>query len=56
MEKEKKGSRQPYEKPTVKRFTLRPEEAVLGACKAASSGGPGGGSSCHPILCKTVGS
>jgi hypothetical protein len=27
------GSRRPYEKPRLDRVALRPEEAVLGACK-----------------------
>lgn len=38
-EKEKKK----YEKPTVTRFPLRPEEAVLGFCKSNAASGPSGG-------------
>jgi hypothetical protein len=32
--------RQPYEKPTLSEVALRPEEAVLGNCKALGIGGP----------------
>ena len=38
-----------YEKPTLTRFPLRPEEAVLGFCKSSASAGPSGGN------CQTVG-
>ena len=37
-----------YETPKVSRFPLRPDEAVLGFCKTASSSGPSG------VTCKTV--
>ncbi len=33
----------PYEKPSIKRFPLRPEEAVLGFCKSTTAYGPGSG-------------
>ncbi len=32
--------RRPYEKPTLSEVALRPEEAVLGNCKAPSISGP----------------
>ena len=32
-----------YEKPSIKRFPLRPEEAVLGFCKSTAAAGPGSG-------------
>lgn len=38
-----KPDRKPYEKPAVKRFPLRPEEAVLGFCKSNAASGPSGG-------------
>jgi hypothetical protein len=47
--REKKG----YEPPKVTVISLRPEEAVLGSCKNASSAGPAGasckiaGGNCH---------
>jgi hypothetical protein len=31
--------RKPYSKPEVRQIPLRPEEAVLGACKSASTAG-----------------
>ncbi len=34
--------KRPYEKPTLTRVDLRPDEAVLGACKTAGTAGPGG--------------
>lgn len=34
---------------------LRPEEAVLGHCKVAGSGGPGN-ASCRTLFCRTFGS
>ena len=35
-----KQDRKPYEAPKVVRVSLRPDEAVLGHCKTASSAGP----------------
>ena len=34
--------RKPYAKPQIQEVPLRPVEAVLGGCKTASTGGPGG--------------
>lgn len=48
--------KQQYEKPVVKRFPLRPEEAVLGFCKTSSGGGPSPSGPCHAVFCKTPGS
>ncbi len=49
--------RKPYRKPEVLRVALRPEEAVLGACKAIG-GTVGGGSAdtCSAVSCQTSGS
>ncbi len=45
-----------YAPPTVQRVELRPEEAVLGACKTGNSGGPRA-SRCRSIAtCSTIGS
>ena len=41
MKKDEK--KKPYEKPTLTRFPLRPEEAVLGFCKSSAAAGPSGG-------------
>ena len=44
MENETNGVKRPYAKPEIKQVALRPDEAVLGACKASTGtgGGPGG--------------
>jgi hypothetical protein len=47
-----KGGKRRYMKPELKRVQLRPEEAVLGACKIASNAGPTG--TCN--TCSTTGS
>lgn len=41
MKKENEPTKKAYEKPIVRRFPLRPEEAVLGFCKTSASTGPG---------------
>jgi hypothetical protein len=51
-----KGAKAPYQPPQVARVGLRPEEAVLGHCKTAHTGGPGTGSLGNCGFCKTVGS
>ncbi len=55
-----KPRRKDYRRPTLRRVPLRPEEAVLGSCKTASTGGPnvsGGGTTCSiPTACNTPGS
>lgn len=33
-------AKKPYQRPEVVRYPLRPEEAVLGACKSSNAGGP----------------
>lgn len=48
-----KSERKAYEAPRIIRVSLRPEEAVLGHCKIASSTGPAG--SCA-FFCKAPGS
>jgi hypothetical protein len=46
-----------YGSPTVTVISLRPEEAVLGNCKAANGGGPGGVNNCrHAGNCMNLGS
>ena len=41
--------RKPYTKPELRRIQLRPEEAVLGACKTSGTSGPGGMGNCAPV-------
>jgi hypothetical protein len=55
VKSENDGARRPYEPPQILRISLRPEEAVLGHCKIASSSGPVSGS-CAALLCRTIGS
>jgi len=45
-----------YQPPEVVRVSLRPEEAVLGHCKTATSTGPATLGSCTHLFCKTFGS
>ncbi len=40
LEKGTPEKKEPYEPPRVTVISLRPEEAVLGACKNVSSAGP----------------
>jgi hypothetical protein len=47
--------KKPYESPQLTKVSLRPEEAVLGACKISGSAGPVG-SSCVATQCRTLGS
>ena len=41
------GRKKPYAPPKLTGIKLRPEEAVLGACKTASSGGAGTSALCQ---------
>ena len=45
-----------YESPKISVISLRPEEAVLGACKNPSSAGPGHGACTNVGSCLTPGS
>jgi hypothetical protein len=48
--------KKPYQPPQVTAISLRPEEAVLGHCKIAGTGGPVT-SNCQPIgVCNSQGS
>jgi len=51
-------TKKPYKKPEARQFPLRPEEAVLGFCKALATGsGPGHPTGCfQAIFCQTSGS
>ena len=51
------SGRKPYAKPELTRVSLRPEEAVLGACKTISGTmGGGAGGSCSIVSCQNQGS
>lgn len=52
---EEPKSKKAYEPPLLTKVSLRPEEAVLGACKIPGSAGPVG-NSCNATQCKTQGS
>ncbi len=55
--KQDKGQpKKPYMKPEAKQVPLRPEEAMLGSCKSASTGGGPVSSICSPLFCKQQGS
>ena len=59
MADEPKNEKREYAKPEIKQVALRPDEAVLGACKASSGGGgsgPGGGNCRTPVPCSSLGS
>ena len=49
VERQKK----PYLKPEIRKVTLTPEEAVLGACKTTSGTGPAAANCGNPIYCYT---
>ena len=49
-------ARKPYAKPEVTKVSLRPEEAVLGACKAGRVAGPGQPRCGVPAPCSSLGS
>lgn len=52
------SSRKKYRKPELRKFQLRPEEAVLGGCKSLTVNGSGTGrSTCRNLVfCQTAGS
>lgn len=51
------AGKRPYVAPSVRRVELRPDEAVLGACKAATAGGGPRASRCRSVsTCSTIGS
>jgi hypothetical protein len=52
--KEEKRSRTPYVKPGIERVELRPEEAVLGACKLAGVAGPAQSNCSTPLRCNSL--
>jgi hypothetical protein len=49
-------AKRPYHKPELTQVSLRPEEAVLGACKTKNSSGPGQGTCRAPSPCSSLGS
>jgi hypothetical protein len=59
MANEKNEEKRPYAKPEIKQVALRPEEAVLAACKASTGSGgsgPSGGNCRTPVPCSSLGS
>lgn len=49
-------SKKRYERPEITQVSLRPEEAVLGACKAGRVSGPGQPRCSVPAPCSSLGS
>jgi len=59
MEPHDQNGKRRYEKPEIKQVALRPEEAVLAACKSSTGqggNGPGGGNCRTPVPCSSLGS
>lgn len=55
--KQNKGQpKKPYIRPEVKQVPLRPEEAMLGSCKASDVGGGPSHPTCSPLFCFEQGS
>ncbi len=55
-EKQPSNGKKPYAKPTLMKVQLKPEEAVLGACKNTGTVGPGA-VNCHSVTdCQTINS
>jgi hypothetical protein len=50
---EPRREKKAYSKPDINQVALRPEEAVLGACKTGGVSGPGGGSCTVPAPCSS---
>jgi len=50
------STKRPYVKPEFTQVALRPEEAVLGACKNVNSGGPIQGKCNSPAECSVIAS
>jgi hypothetical protein len=59
-QRETKPKKKPYTKPEVKQVSLKPEEAVLGGCKTASTvnsmNHPGPATCSSPTPCAAVAS
>jgi hypothetical protein len=51
----KQQRKRPYQKPEVRQIPLKPEEAVLGACKSTNHAGPGR-PLCSNLACHGIGS
>lgn len=49
------AGKRPYSKPQLSKVPLRPEEAVLGACKSFGLGGPAS-EDCMISMCSSIGS
>ena len=47
------GQKKPYETPSIQEVPLRPEEAVLGACKTSSRSGPAQVRCSFPTACSS---
>lgn len=50
------GAKNEYTPPKLITISLRPEEAVLGACKSGSVSGSGSMSPCVVLFCHSIGS
>jgi hypothetical protein len=50
----RRHERKPYVKPAIQEVPLRPEEAVLGGCKTASTSGPAQAKCSVPAKCSAT--
>ncbi|HMF58562.1 MAG TPA: hypothetical protein VK619_19610 [Pyrinomonadaceae bacterium] len=56
-EDKRDARKKPYAKPKMRRVELRPQEAVLGACKSMGGTlGGGAGGTCSAVSCQSQGS
>jgi hypothetical protein len=56
MSKQTRTGKKPYKKPEVKKVQLKPEEAVLGACKSSGNVGPAALNCTTGSACSSLGS
>jgi len=56
VEQDSQKGKKPYVKPTLMKVRLKPEEAILGACKKTGANGPGANACFSAIACQVISS
>ena len=56
VERDSQKRRKPYVKPTLMKVQLKPEEAILGACKKVGATGPGASGCTAGVACQVISS
>ena len=56
VERDSQKRRKPYVKPTLMKVQLKPEEAILGACKKTAAFGPGAAACTSGVACQVISS